>query len=451
MRTSFITGGGRQGDRSAPLSAATRAAVVLRPALAPATSRFLLIVAILGSACQADKLVSPRPPGPGGGGPPTPQPPVSPSALGQQRSDGSTAIPQGSAVPETSVQLAANVSDPDSNDTVRLEIELRAVSVAFADAPTHSSGAGPSGTRRSITVTGLTDGTEYHWQARAVDAGGRASGWVSFGTNAEQDRDFQVAMPPPPPAASDPAASAPAQYRNDGSTALGVGATTDEDAVVLAATVTDPDAGASIRLQVEVRPAGSAFTGSPTDESGAVASGNRATVAVGGLADDTDYHWQYRAIDETGRTGPWTGFGGNGGSAADFRVAVPETPAAPAAMGQFRADGTTPIPVGGGTGGLSAVLAATVSDPDPGDELSLEIEVRDTGAALGGTPTHTIAGLASGDRTSVTVTVVVLIGYHWQARTCDRTRCSAWARFGGNANGDADFVGSLISGAARER
>ena len=46
-----------------------------------------------------------------------------------------------------------------------------------------------------VMVTALGNGI-YHWQARAVDGSGVASGWVSFGGNPESEADFQVSAAP---------------------------------------------------------------------------------------------------------------------------------------------------------------------------------------------------------------------------------------------------------------
>jgi hypothetical protein len=43
-----------------------------------------------------------------------------------------------------------------------------------------------------VSVTGLTNGSQYHWRARTRDAAGLTSGWVSFGGNAETARDVAV-------------------------------------------------------------------------------------------------------------------------------------------------------------------------------------------------------------------------------------------------------------------
>src|SRR5439155_1269161 len=55
-----------------------------------------------------------------------------------------------------------------------------------------------------------------------------------------------------------------------------------------------------------------------------VATGAIATATVGGLSDNTAYHWRARAFDHTTRS-DWVSFGNNVESAADFRVAVPVT------------------------------------------------------------------------------------------------------------------------------
>jgi len=52
----------------------------------------------------------------------------------------------------------------------------------------------------------------------------------------------------------------------------------------------------------------------------------RSEVTVSGLNDGVSYHWQARAVDQTARAStPWTAFGGNAESAADFTVTVPAT------------------------------------------------------------------------------------------------------------------------------
>ena len=96
---------------------------------------------------------------------------------------------------------------------------------------------------------------------------------------------------------------------------------------------------------------------------------------------------------------------------------------------------------------LNVVLSGTVSDPDPGDQVRLEVEVRQVGTAFSDNMTAASGFGAANRIASVTVGATLLFSYHWQARSCDQTgRCSAWISFPQptpNAESSADFVGSL--------
>ncbi len=61
------------------------------------------------------------------------------------------------------------------------------------------SGVAYSGTpvSLSVTISSITDATQYHWQARVKDNGGLYSSWVSFGGNAENAADFGIDTTPP--------------------------------------------------------------------------------------------------------------------------------------------------------------------------------------------------------------------------------------------------------------
>jgi hypothetical protein len=110
------------------------------------------------------------------------------------------------------------------------------------------------------------------------------------------------------------------QFKADGSTSIAVGGTTTETSVVLKATLTDPGAD-TVKLQVEVRPVGTAFTNASTHESALLASGAVAAVAVNGLSVPNGYHWQARAVNGAGASSAWVSFGGgNPESSPDFSV-----------------------------------------------------------------------------------------------------------------------------------
>jgi hypothetical protein len=108
-----------------------------------------------------------------------------------------------------------------------------------------------------------------------------------------------------------------AQRQADGR-ALPLGGTAAASTVAFRGTVSDLDAGQTLRLQVEVRPVGTAFTGQVSCQSALVANGAGAACAVSNLPPDTKYRWRARTVDSGGAAGPWTPYGGNADTAADF-------------------------------------------------------------------------------------------------------------------------------------
>jgi hypothetical protein len=239
------------------------------------------------------------------------------------------------------------------------------------------------------------------------------------------------------------------QFRQNGTTSIPVGGTTPEDAVIFTGRIADPNPQDAVRLEIELEPLGSPFTGTATHSSDLVpmnGSGVNVSVPAGGLQ-QTGYHWQARTCDRTGRCSAWLSFGLNAESDADFTVAVPPGPTAPDVgnPAQFQGDGTTPIPTGGSAAAPTVVLTAAVSDLNAGDVLRLEMEVKEATAAFTGADLHSAAGLASGSVGSVSFSPLGGAGYHWRARVCDQTdRCSGWASFpqpSPNPEDQPDFVG----------
>jgi hypothetical protein len=358
--------------------------------------------------------------------------PGAPTVLRQRESDSTTAIAAGGTTSETTVVLRANVTDTDLGDTLRLEVEVRPVGQPFTGFATDQSAPVPGGTGVDIAVlvTGLLDNTGHRWQARAVDKTGRASAWVAFGS----DPAFVVDQGPETP--DDPTSLE--QVESDSATMIPTASTIDENTVVLKAVVTDPDPGTTLRLEAEVKPVGSGFNGNGTVLGGTVASGTVATVRVTGLADDTDYKWRVRTVDETDSKSGWVEYGVGD---PDFSVAVPEDPDLPSAETQTKADGTTVLAVGDTTDETTVIVKATVSDPDPGEQLRLLVELRPVGVAFTGVATDTSGAVASGATATVGVPGLSEdTGYHWRIRTLDQTgRTSAWKSFGGNPESAADF------------
>src|SRR5437899_1605471 len=365
-----------------------------------------------------------------------PRAPFAPESLAQLGTDSVTAVATGGVSAEPAVVLRGVVSDPDAGDSLRLEVEVRPVGEAFTGTATVVGAPVAADEKALVRVTGLTDNTDYHWRARALDQTGRVGPWSSYGANAEADRDFLVAVPDPP--------AAPAglgQFKSDAVTAIAVGGLTDETTVVFKGTVFDPDPGDSVRLEVEVRPLGMAFTDAPTASSQLGTSGSIAAVTVVGLANQTDYHWQTRAVDQGGHAAPWSSYGGNSEAEADFRIAVARAPAAPASLTQLRIDVATVIGVGDTIPERSLYFRAQLTDPDPGDQLRLEVELKPVGVGFTNVASGSSVPVTSGSTTTVALTGLAdNTSYHWQARAVDQTgRASAWTAFGENLETSLDF------------
>jgi len=89
------------------------------------------------------------------------------------------------------------VTDIDNGDTVRLEIEVKPIGVAFNESNTLLSAFVSSGSLAEITST--FDDDSYHWRARAEDQHGALSDWVAFGIDDPNVVDFTVSTVPPVP------------------------------------------------------------------------------------------------------------------------------------------------------------------------------------------------------------------------------------------------------------
>lgn len=113
------------------------------------------------------------------------------------------------------------------------------------------------------------------------------------------------------------------QYRNDGTTTLGVGLTASSP--VFKATLTSLDAADSaLSLCVEAKPIGTAFDGTNNNCSATVASGATASVTLSGL-NAGSYHWRYQVQSTKYGYSPYQPFGGNDEIAADFVVGSEDT------------------------------------------------------------------------------------------------------------------------------
>jgi hypothetical protein len=366
-----------------------------------------------------------------------PRAPSQPVDLVQALSDSVTAVDLGATVNDTTFVFQGAVSDLDLGDSLRLEIEIQPIELAFAGVPTDSSELGASGDTLFITIVGFADDTRFHWRARTTDQTGRGSAWASFGGNGEAEPDFAVAVQEIPASPT-----GLGQYRSDATTPIAVGGATQEPTVVISGTVSDPDPTDLMRLEVEMRPVGIAFSNAPTGSSVMVPAGNEALANITGLTDNTSYHWQVRTVDQDGAASTWVAFGGNAETEADFSVTVPGQPSAPTAANQLRGDSTTGILLGSTIDETVVVFSANLTDPDPGDQVRLELELRPATDNFIGLPTATSPLVTNGSTAFVRVTNVGDdTGYHWRVRAVDDGGAAgAWVSFGANPDGDVDFA-----------
>jgi hypothetical protein len=120
--------------------------------------------------------------------------PNNPANLGQEKTD-SSSLAVGNWTNESTVVFTADVSDPDNPDSLALCVEIQPLGTAFTNTETScGSNVAYSGTAvaAEVSISSLTNGEEYHWQARVKDGVGAYSSWVSFGANLESARDVGI-------------------------------------------------------------------------------------------------------------------------------------------------------------------------------------------------------------------------------------------------------------------
>ncbi|MDO8472146.1 MAG: hypothetical protein Q7S64_03315, partial [bacterium] len=154
-------------------------------------------------------------------------PPNSPSSLLQKKVTGGATLATGDYTNETQVQFTAIASDPDATDTLYLCVEKDLLATALSSTnggDLCGDGVAYTGTPVTVTVTitGLTDASEYHWQAQVKDAAAAYSSFVSYDVNTENPptdpaaRDFGVDTTAPTGGTVNDGTGADAAY-NDGS------------------------------------------------------------------------------------------------------------------------------------------------------------------------------------------------------------------------------------------
>jgi WD40 repeat protein len=308
--------------------------------------------------------------------PPSNRPPAVPELLAP--ADGATVSP--------APTLRVRLSDPDG-DQVQAVIEIRNASGV---ARTLETGFVASGSEASVAVDPSLEAGNYTWRARARDSAGNASDWSN-------PRAFTVEVPPPsnrPPAM--PELLAPA----DGATV--------SPAPTLRVRLSDPD-GDQVQAVIEIRNASGVAR---TLETGFVASGSEASVAVDPPLTAGNYTWRARARDSAGNASDWS-------SPRAFTVEVPPPSNRPPAVPELLA------PADGATVSPAPTLRVRLSDPD-GDQVQAVIEIRN---ASGVARTLETGSVASGSEASVAVDPPLTAGnYTWRARARDSAgNASDWS------------------------
>lgn len=112
--------------------------------------------------------------------------PNTPLNLSQAQSNGTVNLPVGSVISVNVFLATFTVSDSDNPDLLTPEVEIKPVGVAFSNTPDFTGTPIPtagSPVNASVTLSNLTDGISYHWQAAVLDQAGISSPWVSFDNN----------------------------------------------------------------------------------------------------------------------------------------------------------------------------------------------------------------------------------------------------------------------------
>ncbi len=231
--------------------------------------------------------------------------PQIPSSLSQFKSDGTTAIATAAETDETTVILKVTMA-AGSSMTITPEIEIRDIDTSFSDVATNTgTGVAYSGTPvvGSVTISSLTDLTNFHWQSRLC-SGGYCSEWVE---RSGSPYDFRVFTNQPP---DDPTSLGPASLIN--------GSSTGDTSPTLTFTLADPDETNEVYFTIVIS-SDSDYTpstveyisaqgaqGSASFTVGQTLSGGMYTAgSIGQSLTAGSYYWRVKTTDENGAESDW--------------------------------------------------------------------------------------------------------------------------------------------------
>ncbi|HET9410040.1 MAG TPA: FG-GAP-like repeat-containing protein [Candidatus Sulfotelmatobacter sp.] len=214
-----------------------------------------------------------------------------------------------------------------------------------------------------------------------------------------------------------PMVSSLSQYKSDGSTSLGEGSTTTENAVVFKALLNSSSSN-SLQLQVQISTSTS-FTNPISGVSGSVTPGNYATTSVSYMPNGS-YYWRARAFDSASSTGSASlvydtstvNFVVSSTAPATYPFITPGT------LGQYKSDGVTSLSQGSTTSENAVVLKALLNSSSSADNLLLQIQIS-TSTSFTNTLSGVSAAVAPGNYASATISNIPNASYYWQARAVD--------------------------------
>ncbi len=234
-----------------------------------------------------------------------------PINLKQYKQDGSTGIGQGGATNENSVILTFQIQDANVSDTLTPEVEFVPIGSAFNNIATDTgTPIAYNGTivTATVPVSGLADGSSYHWQARSCDATALCSNWVSFGNNTEAEADIRVVMNANPNTPTIPPSSyyINGQYTNNLQPTLDfiLSDPNNIDGIGYEIQIaTDPDFLNMITRYISPMGAQGAQSFTVGQAQG---TGNYVVGAEAQEISTGSYYWRVKAIDDKGGESDWT-------------------------------------------------------------------------------------------------------------------------------------------------
>jgi len=182
------------------------------------------------------------------------------------------------------------------------------------------------------------------------------------------------------------------QYYPDGVTVINNGALATTDSVMLEAGIIS-DASTTVQLQVEVKPTGSNFTGTPNVTSTFVSPGTNATTTFAGSAGS--YHWQARTFNGTDYS-PWQSFGSSSAS-TDFAINPPAV-----AM-------TTRTTLTG-SASIGYTLTVTITNSGAASIPNVQLIAASLGSATGSPLPQSLGTIVVGESATTTVSFPGTIG-----------------------------------------